>query len=83
MNFNLNEYVLIQLTPTGIKILREEFDEMHTKFPKAFPEFKLPKEDKNGWSKWQMWRLMHTFGKSFPNQMPFNLNIVIPEPKEQ
>ena len=67
MKFNVNEYVKVKLTDRGKKILSAEgLDFYH-------------KPDKDGWSSWQLWHLMETFGKhismsSFP---PFETEIEI------
>lgn len=81
MMFNVNNYVRIKLTDYGKEILRKRFDEMHEKFPKAFKKFRTPKEDADGWSKWQMWDLMNTFGDyvSLGMEVPFDTVIEILE----
>jgi hypothetical protein len=62
---NINNFVRVKLTDFGRKIHREE----HERFVKQFPgvhslsEYTAPKEDDRGWSKWQLWCLMETFGE--------------------
>lgn len=81
MKFNVNNYVRVRLTSYGKEILRKQFDEMHEKFPSAFREFALPKEDSEGWSEWQMWYLMEKFGDyiRLGGDVPFETEIDIVE----
>jgi len=81
MKFNVNDSVRVRLTDYGKEILRKEFDVMHESFPMAFKEFALPKEDSEGWSSWQMWSLMETFGKyiRLGGEVPFHTEIEIAE----
>lgn len=49
MKFNINNKVRVRLTPRGREILgREKY---------------LRTEDEFGWSTWQLWVLMSTFGE--------------------
>ncbi len=65
-DFNINENVKVKLTDYG----REELLKSSENFRKMFPqvkleyklEYKLPKEDKDGYSTWQLWDLMHQLG---------------------
>ncbi len=69
MKFNINYYVKVKLTKHGKELLRLDHDafiEQIKAFSPPLAEgrvFKLPKEDEEGWSKWQMWHLFETFGK--------------------
>lgn len=75
--FNLNDYVNIKLTETGIAILKEE----HDKYLKEYAgEFKYPEIDENGYTQMQMWEVMQIFGKYMYNgnpNLPFEPNIAI------
>lgn len=64
INFNVNDYVMVRLTERGKKLHRENHDKFVATMPKgARFKYDPPKEDKRGWSKWQMWHLMQEFGQ--------------------
>ena len=49
--FNVNDYVYIQLLPLGRRrLMKNNYDVASIK------------EDEDGWSKWQMWKLMQVLG---------------------
>lgn len=77
IEFNVNRYVWVQLTDEGRRIHRENHDDLEQSIPGRLPEYRAPKEDDDGWSKWQLWCLMQDFGSHIrmggPN--PFNTNI--------
>ena len=81
MRFNVNDTVRVKLTPTGKDILRKKFESAHEKMPQVFKEFTLPKEDKHGFSQWQMWSLFADFGEYIgPGfEPPFETEIEIVE----
>lgn len=62
IRFNINEYFRVKLTPRGKAIHRAEHDALNARFPSANLEYHEPEEDSDGWSKWQAWSLMQTFG---------------------
>lgn len=62
MKFNVNEYVRVKLTERGRQILLDEAAEFRREHPQVKSPHSLPKEDEEGWSKWQMWSLMQHFG---------------------
>jgi hypothetical protein len=64
MKFNVNNLVRVKLTDHGKKILQND-------------AINLPKEDKDGWSEWQLWGLMSNFGQYLYNgcELPFEINI--------
>ena len=78
MKFNINKNVFVQLTDAGRKIHRESFYESFSEWDYK-PNYIFPKEDEDGWSKWQMWKLMQEFGESMSNgcPMPFAPEIII------
>ena len=88
MDFNINHNVYVKLTDEGRRLHRKAHDELHdhirTVTPKhltAYPyEYHPPAEDEDGWSKWQLWELMASFGAHMHNgcTVPFELNIRIP-----
>lgn len=76
MLFNINHYVRVRLNDLGRKIHREcwtPFCVHHAYSP--------PEEDADGWSRFQMWELMATFGPNLGNGMnvPFETTIDIVE----
>ena len=76
VTFNMNDYVRVQLNESGKKIIRDKFASLKTRFPK-FPGDGLPNEDADGWSRWQLWDLMRTFGPyiSLGAENPFAIEI--------
>jgi hypothetical protein len=64
MDFNVNEYVHVRLTPHG----RAVYEANHAMLlasmgiPHAKLPYRAPEEDAEGWSKWQLWELMREFG---------------------
>lgn len=69
MKFNINHYVRVKLTDYGKEILKKNDLEF------------LHKPDEDGFSKWQLWVLMETFGKytHLGYELPFGANIEILE----
>lgn len=61
-NININDNVRVKLTPHGRSILAQRHAEMLKLYPSLRHEYPPHKEDAQGWSEWQMWDLMHTFG---------------------
>lgn len=77
INFNINDYVKVKLTDYGRECLKKDHNEFWDMIIEKFskvkkPDYVSPKEDKNGWSKWQMWSLMEKLGKHFT--MDFGTN---------
>lgn len=79
MKFNIDNNVKVKLTEYGKDILREQHNSLY-KTINVKKEFKLPPEDDNGYSEWQLWNLMATFGDwiNFGTVLtPFELEILI------
>lgn len=80
INFNINDAVRVKLTDFGRGIHKQQFDDLANRFPSVQYSYTPPKEDKDGWSEWQGWVLMETFGEHIglggPN--PFETTIQIP-----
>jgi hypothetical protein len=80
MILNLNRIVRVQLTDWGRDIDRARHEAIF-----ADTRYKMDyiphEEDKDGWSKWQLWHLMEVYGKymGMCEQLPFLLDIEIPE----
>jgi repressor LexA len=64
MEINLNDKVRVKLNDLGREIHKKENDD--------HPEYQPPEEDENGWSEWQLWTLMRTFGPHM------NLGVKVP-----
>lgn len=80
MNMNVNDYVWVKLTAVGHRRLESNFralglDRMRTYEP--------PKEVE-GWTKFQLWELMHEFGGVMFNgaQVPFETTFAVDDPTE-
>ena len=63
IDFNINHYVRVKLSNEGLRILREQHEDLKAAFPKL-DDFVEPVVDEEGYSKFQMWSLMRTFGEA-------------------
>ena len=81
MIVNINQYVRVKLTDHGREILRRKHDERNNFAQGSLGEFIQPKEDENGWAKFQLWDLMNCFGSSIDmgKNVPFSTTIEIVE----
>lgn len=86
-SFNINDEILIKLTPIGKDLLKKEHDELFKMYTAENKkdlgiEFTIPKEDEDGYSEWQLWKLMSILGKYCYNgcNPPFETTIRIPKP---
>lgn len=72
MMFNINHEVRVRLTNVGRKAHRENHDNLYKFMGEKANEFAYlpPKEDADGWSKWQLWELMREFGRCCGNGFP-------------
>ena len=69
--FNINGSVLVKLTDYGRNCLRANYNRLAEAYGgKLTWKFRLPKEDSEGWSRWQMWSLMEELGPHI--KMGFN-----------
>ena len=81
-SFNINNIVKVKLTEHGKKMLERDHNEFWgsrgilDKFP-----YQPPKEDKDGYVKFQLWNLMDKLGKycGLGCAMPFDTVILIDE----
>jgi hypothetical protein len=80
MRFNVNEIVKVKLNERGHELMRQQHQAFADAFPETFGEFKQKAADADGWSEWQLWDLMHTFGPEIRlgSQPPFETEIEIP-----
>ena len=71
MDFNINDKVRVRLTPNGRAIHAKNHADLCVRIPALSKwVYKPPTEDAEGWSEWQMWSLMATFGADTGNGMP-------------
>lgn len=82
INFNLNDYIHVKLTVKGRKILRENHDDLYKTYTGDI-KYRPPVEDKNGYSKWQLWDFMHSLGPrmvmGIPGVCATNIKIEVKE----
>lgn len=78
MKFDVNEYVKVKLTDVGRKEILRQHDELRA-IVKSLAAYSEPIEDEGGYSKWQLWVLMSTFGHMMINggELPFETEIII------
>ena len=80
IDFNINQMVLVKLTPAGkFQLCKDHYEFWLNSNPWFMREFKLPKEDSNGYSKWQLWHLMEALGKycGLCKEPPFETDIIL------
>jgi len=68
IKFNINNNVRVKLTPRGHEVNKRQHEELFLSIGKPeliekYP-YAPPVEDEDGWSEWQLWHLMKTFGSS-------------------
>ena len=80
VRFNVNHYVRVKITPHGKKCLRKNYDDLAKSYggKLSFP-FRLPKADKDGWTRFQMHDLIANFGQHMycGCEVPFETEIEI------
>jgi len=78
MKFDVNEKVKVKLTDAGKNELRRQHEELRSRVQSILP-YTNPIEDEKGYSTWQLWVLMSTFGHIMVNggDVPFNTEIII------
>jgi len=87
--FNINDTVKVKLTDYGKECLRKDYDDFLERGRRLVEdkeyvpfEFRLPEEDKEGYSEWQLWVLMEKFGRhtgwGFAD-LPFETTILLKE----
>jgi hypothetical protein len=80
IEFNINEYVKVKLTDAGRKELKKQHTDLYSRYHQTIPEYQPPKEDEEGYSKWQLWHLMSTFGDKLylgcPNMFELDIRII-------
>ena len=78
IEFNVNDWVKVKLNGEGIHELKRQHYELSKVIPNL-REFRVPKTDQDGYSKWQLHSLMNTFGHMMilGNEVPFDTVIKI------
>lgn len=77
--FNVNQYVWVQLTETGLRIHREHYE------PYSGGKYQSPTEVEDGWYAFQMHELMRLFGDHMQlefnsSELPFSPEILLKSP---
>ena len=83
MDFNINDKVRVQLTPHGRAVHAASHADLCKRVPALSAwGYRPPTEDADGWSEWQLWSLMATFGAhtsaSYPLCFETAIQIVLP-----
>lgn len=78
MKININDYVYVKLTQTGIDELKRQHNEFSDLFPKTVKEFEL-KTDENGYTRFQLWCLIQYLGHLcvIGGKLPFETEMII------
>lgn len=79
--FNVNDYVRVKLTEAGREALVKEHVALFRSLPEQ-PKYVPPQTDAEGWSKFQLWDLMHRLGAAcfVGGPVPFETAIFIAQP---
>jgi hypothetical protein len=74
--FNINDFVRVRLTDRGRLHCRRRYDSLRRQYP-SLPKYQAPKTDERGYSRWQLWDLMETFGAAIQHgaEPPFETEI--------
>lgn len=80
MKFNVNHMVKVKLTEQGRRHIRTNHELLYHNW-RVPPPYPTIEEDADGWSKWQLWRLMQEFGRyiTMGFDAPFETEIEIIE----
>jgi hypothetical protein len=76
---NINNTVKVKLNNYGLLILKDSWNDLRNDFPKL-QEWEPPKTDSNGYTEFQLWSFMESFGQYMyignPNT-PFEMDILV------
>lgn len=80
--FNINEMVRVRLTDFGREIHKQQYETIFRDHLDDLP-YESIVEDPNGWSEWQLWDLMRTYGPYMSMGSPklvfeTNIEILVP-----
>jgi hypothetical protein len=75
---NTNSFIKVKLKPAGVEILRKQHESIFYKDLERFP-FKTPQVDNDGYTKFQMWVFMRTFGNFlvWGGEAPFETDVLV------
>lgn len=79
IKFNVNDMVRVKLTDYGLECISKNHNRLYGDRAESFRDY-VPTADENGWTKWQLWDLMHEFGPHLSkglNNVPFETEIEI------
>lgn len=79
MKFNINETVRVKLTDFGRATLIQKAENLEKMYGFRIRKHPYPKEDADGYSTWQMWKLMEDLGQyvGLGYQLPFETEIIL------
>jgi len=79
VEININDNVYVKLTDLGRKELERQKEALRKQIPALEGLSFEREEDEEGWSKWQLWDLMNTFGHllTLGRDVPFETTIRI------
>ena len=63
VRINLNETVKVKLTDLGKEIYYHQFDELNLRCGRVVCKPSFPKEDAEGYAKFQLWHFMELYGE--------------------
>ena len=75
VRINLNEFVKVKLTDLGKDIYYHQFDEMNKQWGRIICKPSFPKEDAEGYTKFQLWDFIEIYGEYFGMTKP---NVIEP-----
>ena len=79
IRFNINNYIKAKLTKRGHEIHRANYARLFAGYLVEKYPYAPPAEDADGWSKWQAWDFMSTFGPHMGcgSDVPASTEIII------
>ncbi len=75
IHINLNEFIKVRLTDLGKDIYYHRYDMINAFAEKEVIKPKYPKEDENGYTKFQLWDFIALYGSHIGAAMP---NVIQP-----
>jgi hypothetical protein len=84
IRFNVNSSIRARITPHGERCLFKNREDLERQIGRKLPfGFVIPKADPDGWTRFQMWEFMSSFGPHIYNgcKLPFEIEIEIPIPE--
>lgn len=62
LHINLNEWVKAKLTDLGKEIYYHQYDELNKTYGREMLKPRFPKEDENGYTRFQLWKFIQLYG---------------------